>query len=329
MPVSRRRLLVLGGALVAAPVIAYSQGDRRVRRIGIIDYSAAEPGRLGWWKAFRQRLGELGYVEGKNLVVEARFAAGSEAQLAALAAELVKLKVELIATGGTITALAVRKATHDIPIVTATGIDPLRVGLVKTLARPGTNVTGVVSLNDQLAAKRLELLRTFVPKVSRIGLLWDETNPSSKIQLKDTEDAARTMGITKMVRGVKNAADFEPAMAALAKEGSHALIAIPSPAMFSNRALIGQLALKHRLPTMGGARQYAQAGALVSYATDYPHLFRRAAEYADKILKGANPAELPIEQPTKFELIINLHTAKALGISIPQSLLVRADEVIQ
>ena len=150
MPVSRRRLLVLG-ALVAAPVIAYSQGDRRVRRIGIIDYSAAEPGRLGWWKAFRQRLGELGYVEGKNLVVEARFAAGSEAELAALAAELVKLKVELIATGGTITALAVRKATHDIPIVTATGIDPLRVGLVKTLARPGTNVTGVVSLNDQLA----------------------------------------------------------------------------------------------------------------------------------------------------------------------------------
>src|SRR5438105_1633071 len=328
MPVSRRRLLVLG-ALVAAPVIAYSQGDRRVRRIGIIDYSAAEPGRLGWWKAFRQRLGELGYVEGKNLVVEARFAAGSEAELDALAAELVKLKPELIATGGTITALAVRKATRDIPIVTATGIDPLRVGLVKSLARPGTNVTGVVSLNDQLAAKRLELVRIFVPKVSRIGVLWDETNPSSKIQLQDTEDAVRATGITNTVRGVKTSADFEPALAALAKEGSHAVIVIPSPAMFSSRALVAQLAIKHRLPIMSGAREYAQAGALVSYATDYPHLFRRAAEYADKILKGANPAELPIEQPTKFELIINLHTAKALGITIPQSVLVRADEVIQ
>jgi len=326
MALSRRRLLALGGLLAAAPALAQAP---KLRRIGILDYSAAEPGRLGWWKAFRQRLAELGYVEGRNLIVEARFAAGSEQQLAAFAAELAKQKVELIAVGGTMPALAARKATQEIPIVTATGIDPLRTGLVKSLARPGTNVTGVISLSDELAAKRFELLRLFVPHVSRLGVVWDEGNAAARLQLKDTEAAAAAVGVTTTVRGVSNAAQYDVAFDALRKAGSDAVIVVTSAVMFSNREKLFQLALKHRLPTMSGAREYAQAGSLLSYGTDYPHLFRRAAEYADKILKGAKPSELPIEQPNKFELVVNLKTARALAIQVSQSLLVRADEVIQ
>jgi putative ABC transport system substrate-binding protein len=316
----------LGVALAAAPLSAFAQPARKMHRIGILDYGSAES---EYWKAFRQRLRELGYVEGRNLAIEARSASGRQEQLAAHAAELVKLKVDLIAVRGTTAAVAARAATREIPIVTATGSDPIRAGLVSSLARPGGNVTGVVSSSDELGAKLLELLKIFIPRVSRVGILLDETNPPSQNIAKNVQRGAGPLGMTTVTRGVRNPAEYEAAFDDLRRKRCDALVIIGSPALFTERARLSELALKHRLPTIMGARAYVDAGGLVSYGTDYPYLFRRAAEYADKILKGANPGELPIEQPTKFELVVNLKTAKALGIAIPQSVLVRADEVIQ
>ena len=308
------------------PLGSFAQPSGKVWRIGILDYGSAES---DYWNAFRERMRELGYVEGRNLAIEARSASGNQATLASEAAELVKLKVDLIVTRGTTAALSARAATREIPIVMATGADPMRAGVVSSLAHPGGNVTGVVSISDELAFKRIELLKILVPRVSRVGILADATNPPSIDMAKNMQKGAESLGLTTVTRGVQNPSEYEAAFDGLRHERSDAVAIITSPVFFTARARFAELALKYRLPTIMGAREYVDAGGLASYGTDYPGLFRRAAEFADKILKGAKPGDLPVELPTKFELIINLKTAKALGITIPQSLLLRADEVIQ
>ncbi len=308
------------------PLGSFAQPSGKVWRIGILDYGSAES---DYWNAFRERMRELGYVEGRNLAIEARSASGNQATLASEAAELVKLKVDLIATRGATATIAAGAATREIPIVMATGSDAILAGLVSSLAHPGGNVTGVISISAELGFKRIELLKILVPRASRVGILADATNPSSVDSTKNMQKGVESLGMTAFTRSVRNPGEYEAAFDDLRRERSDAIVITPSPVFFTARARLAELALKYRLPTMMGAREYVDAGGLASYGTEYPDLFRRAADFADKILKGAKPGDLPIEQPTRFELVINLKTAKALGITIPQSLLLRADDVIQ
>jgi len=272
---------------------------------------------------------QLGYVEGQGVSFEPRWAQGDTDRLAKLATELVGLKVDLIVTGGTSAAIAAKRATSTIPIVTATGSDPVAVGLVSSLRQPGGNVTGMTSINSELSAKRLDLLRNVAPRASRIAILWDERDAGSRLGVDGTEAAAKTAGLTMHSVPVSSAAGLEAAFATVVRGRAGALIIVGTARLFSYRKRIAELAVKHRLPTVVGSREYVEAGGLASYGTDFPALFRRAVTFVDKILKGAKPADLPMEQPTKFELVINLKTAKALGLKIPQSILIRADEVIQ
>jgi ABC-type uncharacterized transport system substrate-binding protein len=320
-------LSAITGDLLAAPLVGEAQqASGKVPLIGTLDYGAPDAARLNWWKAFRQGLQELGYVESQSIRFEARWAQGRVDRLPGLAAELIRLRVDVIVTGGGEAARAVKQVTSTIPIVMGSGADPVRLGLVKSLARPGGNVTGVTSLSRELIAKRVELLKEFLPTVSRVAVLWDET-PNSRLSVREMEAAAQPLGIDVHVIGVGGPKEFDRAFSAAAKD--RALIVVASPMLFIERKRIADLALKHRLPTVVGGREYAEAGGLFSYAVNYPALFRRAASYVDKILKGAKPADLPIEQPTTFELVINLKTAKALGLTIPPSLLQRADQVIE
>ena len=326
----RRAFLgTLAGGLLAAPLAAEAQQAGKVYRIGLLDFSAPDPARQAWWTALRQQMRQLGYVEGQNVSFEPRWAQGDTDRLPKLAAELVGLKVDLIVTGGTSAAIAAKRATSTIPIVMATGSDPVAVGLVASLRQPGGNVTGMTAINSELAAKRLDLLRIVAPRASRIAILWDETDAGSRLNADGTEAAAKTAGLTIHRVPVGSATGLEAAFATVVRGRAGALIIVSTARLFSYRKRIAELAVKHRLPTVVGFREFVEAGCLASYGTDYPDLFRRAAVYADKILKGAKPADLPVEQPTKFELVINLKTAKAIGLTIPQSLLGRADEVIQ
>jgi putative ABC transport system substrate-binding protein len=321
-------LLVILGTLFLPLAVAGQQAGK-VYRIGLLDYSAPDPARQAWWNAFRRQMRDLGYVEGQNVTFEPRWAQGDDDRLPKLAAELVGLKVDLIVTGGQNAALAAKRATATIPIVTATGTDPVALGLAASLRHPGGNVTGVTSISSELAGKRLELLRIVAPRASPIAILWDERNPASRLSVDGTEAAAKPAGLTIHSVPVRSPAEIEAAFATLVRDRAGALIILPSPAIFSHRKRLVELAMKHRLPTVVGSREYVEAGGLASYGPDYPDQFRHAAVHVDKILKGAKPSDLPIEQPTKFELIINLKTAKALGLTIPPSLLARADEVIQ
>ena len=325
----RRFMAVMAGGLLAGPLAAEAQPAGKVYRIGLLDYSTSDPGRQAWWNAFLQRMRELGYVEGQNVSFQPRWGQGDQARVRKLAAELVGLKVDLIVTGGQSAAIAAKKATSTIPIVMATGSDPVALGLVASLRQPGGNVTGMTSINSELTAKRLDLLRNLAPRVSRIAILWDETDAGSRLGEQEAEAAAKTAGLTIHSVPVSSTAGLEATFATVVRARAGALMVVSTSRLFSYRKRIAELALKHRLPTVVGVREYVEAGSLASYGTDYPDLFRRAAVYVDKILKGAKPADLPIEQPTKFELVINLKTAKALGLTIPPSLLGRADEVIQ
>ena len=320
-------VIVLGIAF--APLASEAQQPGKVYRIGLLDFSAPDPARQAWWGALRQQMRQLGYVEGQNVSFEPRWAQGEDDRLPKLAAELVGLKVDLIVTGGSNAALAAKRASSTIPIVMASGSDPVAVGLVASLRQPGGNVTGMTSINSELAGKRLELLRTVAPRASRIAILWDERDPGSRLGADGTEAAAKTVGLTIHSVSVGSLSGLDAAFATAVRGRAGALIIVSTARLFSYRKRIAELALKHRLPAVVGSREYVEAGGLASYGTDFPDLFRRAAVYVDKILKGAKPADLPVEQPTKFELVINLKTAKALGLTIPQSLLQRADEVIQ
>ena len=325
----RRAFIAATIGLLAAPLAARAQPVGKVVRIGLLDYAASDPASAARWKAFHEQLRGLGYVEGQNVVFEPRWGDGQVGRLPSLAAQLVDAKVDILVTAGSEAALAAKKATNSIPIVTATGGDPVESGLVTGLAQPGGNVTGVISLIAQLAGKRLELLKQLIPRASRIAILRDPDNHSSALSLRGAESAAKPLGVVVQGVGVRGPRDFDAAFLAMKRARTDAVILAENTRFIADRRRIADLAVMHRLPMMVAAKEYAEAGGLISYGTDYLDLFRRAATYVDKILKGAKPGDLPIEQPTKFELVINLKTAKALGLTIPQSLILRADQVIE
>src|SRR5438034_5088791 len=330
--ISRRAFLgTMAGALLTAPLAAEAQQSGKVFRIGILaNVWATDPRVEPLWQAFIQGLQELGYVEGQNITIEHRSSEGRYERLPALAAELVRLKVDVIVVPASQNALAAKEATRTIPIVMASAADPVAEGLVASLARPGGNITGLMgNAGPEIAGKRLELLKEAVPKVSRVALLSNPTNPASAPALGATRAAARSLRLQLQMLEARAPDEIERAFAAMTREHADALVVVTDAMFILQRRRIAAFAAKHRLPTMSGWREDVEIGSLMSYAASGRDNFRRAATYVDKILKGAKPGDLPVEQPTKFELVINLKTAKVLGLTIPQSVLGRADEVIQ
>jgi putative ABC transport system substrate-binding protein len=281
------------------------------------------------YEAFRQGLRDLGYIEGRNIVIERGDAGGKIDRLADAAAELVRLKVKVIVTTGTTGSLAAKQATSTVPIVMTTGGDPVREGLIASLARPGGNITGLTSISTDLAGKRLELLTETIGKLTRVGVLLNPGDPSSSGSLAETEAAARALGVEVQALEVRSPDDFETAFKAASRRRVQALIILQNSLINSQRTRILELATKNRLPTMFGEAAQVESGGLMSYAPNSAELFRRAATYVDKILKGAKPADLPVEQPMKFEFVINLKAAKQIGLTIPPNVLARADRVIR
>jgi putative ABC transport system substrate-binding protein len=328
--IDRRTFLgALAGGFVASPIAVEAQPAGKVWRIGLLSYAASDPASAARWKAFRDRLRELGYVEGQNVIFESRWGGGQVGRLRGLAAELIDAKVDILVTASSEAALAAKQATSSIPIVTATGADPVELGLVASLARPGGNVTGVFSMSNELAGKRLELLKQLIPRISRVAFLRDPDNRASALNLRNAESAAKSLGVVVQGFSVRGPKECDAAFVAMKRARIDAVILGENTPFFADRRRIADLAIVYRLPMVAQAKEYAEAGGLVSYGPDYPDQYRHAAEYVDKILKGAKPGDLPIEQPTKFELVINMKTAKALGLTIPPSVLGRADEVIQ
>ncbi len=318
-------LVAVAFGLLFAPLAAGGQPQGKIPRVGILragslvgDYFA-EP--------FRQGLRELGYVEGQNILLEFRWAEGKPERFPALANDLVQSKVDIIMTSGTAGTRAAREASTTIPIIMAVVGNPVEDGLVNSLARPGGNITGLSMMNPELTAKRLELLKEMVPKLRRVVALQGPT--SSRLIADVTSRAAQSLGLHLEVIEARGRADFASAFAAARRQRADAVIPLASPVFASERRVLVDLAAKHRLPAMYETREFVDEGGLASYGAHYPDLFRRAAVYVDKILKGAKPADLPVEQATRFEFVINLKTAKALGLTIPQSILIRADQVIQ
>ena len=316
-------------ALLAAPLAAEGQPPGKVPRIGLLDDSTPDPARLAGWDGVLRRMAELGYVDGQTVAFERRWARGEVKRLPGLTAELLALNVDIIVTAGTPALVAAHAATATIPIVIAPGGDPVELGIVSSLARPGANVTGVTSLAADLTTKRLEFLRELLSNRARLAVLWDPDSGGARVAIRETQATAGRMGLQVRAYAARTPGELLRAFSAMAQDRVGGLDVAPSPMFFTERHRIADLALKHGLPMMVGAREYAEAGALASYGADYVDLFRRVAAYVDRILKGAKPADLPIEQPTTFHLVINLKTARALSLTIPQSLLLRADQVIQ
>jgi ABC-type uncharacterized transport system substrate-binding protein len=318
--------VVLALGLFLAPLAAEAQPAGKMPRIGHLSTANGLGPRE---EAFRQGLHELAYVEGKNVAIMWRFAEGHEDRLAPLAAELVRLNVDIIVTDGAAVTRVAKSATQTIPIVMKNDGDPVASGHVASLARPGGNITGLTSLVTGLSAKRLEVLSEAIPGVGRVALIWNPVNPQSVTVFKETQAAAQTLVVQLQSHEVREPRDFEAAFQAAAKARARAVTIVSDSVMFAHRAQILELAVKQKLPTMHPQRQWVEDGGFISYGPNFSDLSRRAATYVDKILKGAKPADLPVEQPTKFELVINLKTAKALGLTIPQALLLRADQVIE
>ncbi len=323
----RRQFLLATGALLAAP-LAEAQQAAKVPRIGFLGNSTAalEANLVG---PFREGLRDLGYVEGRNILIEYRWAEGKYERFPALISELIALNVDVIVTAGTPASLAVKKATTAIPLVMVAVGDPVGTGLVASLAQPGGNVTGLTSLSPNLEGKRLELLREVIPGVSHIAVLWNSESPSQVIQEKEVQAAAQVLRMKVLSLGVRTPEEIENSFAAIARERPGALLVLADRLFLHHRTRLMDFAAEHRLPGVHAYRELVESGGLMSYGPSYTGMHRRAAYYVDEILKGAKPAELPIEQPAKFELVINLKSAKALGLTIPQSLLLRADEVIR
>jgi putative tryptophan/tyrosine transport system substrate-binding protein len=292
-------------------------------------FRTSPPSQAESFESFAQGLRDLGYTEGHNIVFERRYASENYEALPSLAAELVDLRPDVILAIGTPAATTAKAATHTIPIVFARISDPVGAGLASSLAHPGGNLTGVSILTRETAAKRLQLLVRAVPDANRVGVLWHPDFPPAGPQFKEVEEAARSLNLTLVPVGVRGPDDFESALGTMREQGVDALIVVNSPMFSENLHRLPGLLLKARLPSIFPTKKEVAAGGLMSYATDYADMYRRAAAYVDKILKGAKPADLPVEQPTKFELVINLKTAKLLGLSIPPLILARADEVIE
>ena len=310
-------------AILVAPFAAKAQEAGKVTRIGMLTASSSP-----FVEAFKQGLRELGYVEGRNIVIEYRSTDGRDERLPGLVADLVRLKVDIIVASSQ-GAVAARQATTAIPIVMPIITDPVRLGLVASLARPGGNVTGLATQNDELPGKWLELVKETLPKVSRVAVLFHPTYDGG-VQLKASEAAARSLGVRLQALKVEHPDDFANAFAEVQKNRAEALVVSSSGLFYAHRTRLVEFAAKHRLPTIYHQSEFVvESGGLMSYGPDFRDLFRRSATYVDKILKGAKPGDLPVQQPTKFELVINMKTAKALRLTIPQSVLSRADQVIE
>jgi putative ABC transport system substrate-binding protein len=324
----RRRdfIKVITGSAVTWPLAARAQQPGKLPTIGFLGTSAASSW-SAWTAAFEQRLGELGWTEGRTVAIEYRWGQGNTERFAEIAAEFVKIRADVIVTAGSAVP-ALKQATSAIPIVFAIATDPVGGGLVKSLARPGGNVTGVSDQQADLAGKRVELLREAIPGLRRLAILANVGYHDVFFELTDVETAARRLGLEATRLEIRRAEDVAPAFQAL-KGQADALYVVSDGLVSANRTRIATFALTARLPTMWGAREYVEPGGLLSYGPNFPDLFRRAAEITDKILRGAKPADIPVEQPTKFDFVINLITAKALGLTIPESLLLRADKVIE
>jgi putative ABC transport system substrate-binding protein len=315
------------GAALAGPRAVGAQQAGKVYRVGFLwDSPAVWPHAL---EGFRQGLRDLGWVEDQNIVIEYRWAEGRFDRLPSLVEELVRLKVDVIVAPTSIYTEAAKRATSTIPIVFASHADPIGSGHVASLARPGANATGLTVVMSETMAKSLELLKAAVPGLTRVAVIWDPGTPSHKPGLKAVEDMGRALGLRLQTMPVRSATEFDSAFSAIVQERAGAVLVLSTPLFMGGARRLAEIALTHKLPTMFGPREHVEAGGLLSYGPDRADLYRRAALYVDKILRGANPADLPVQQATKFELVINLKTAKALRLTIPRSLLVRADEVIQ
>ena len=314
--------------VLAVGVTAKAQQPTKMPRIGYLSINSpsTNPART---EAFRQGLRQLGYVEGKNIVIEWRYAEGKPDRLPALAAELVRLKVDVIVTGGPVPTRAAKETTSTIPIVMAQDSDPVGSGFVASLGRPGGNITGLATLAPELSGKQLELLKEIVPRLSRVAVFGNSINPVNAQMLREAELAARAFKVQLQYLDVLDPKDIETAFRAASKERAEAVLALPSFLLNSQQKQVVDLAVKSRLPAIYDRREFVDDGGLMSYGTNFADLARRAATYVDKILKGRKPADLPVEQPTKFELIINLKAAKQIGLTIPPDVLARADLVIK
>jgi len=322
-------VLALTLGLLAAPLAAEAQQTGKVYRVGVLINKVSDPAEARLWQAFRSSLRERGWIEGQNIVLEFRATEGNTARLPELAADLVRLKVDLIVARASIWVQPVKEATSSIPIVFLTHADPVATGHVASLARPGGNITGLAVLMTDLAPKELELLVSAVPMAKRIAVLWNPDAPSHAPALKAVEEAGRMLRVQLQPVVVRTAAELEGAFAAMARARAQAVLVLGTAIFLAERQRMAELAIKHRLPTMSNLKDAVEAGGLMSYSPNWDDLYRRGAIYVDRILKGAQPADLPVEQATKFELVINLKTAKAIGLTIPQSVLARADELIQ
>ena len=326
----RRRefITLVGGAAASWPLAVRAQQAGKIPGIGLLSpFSPADTAL--WHKAFLRGLRDLGWVDGKNIAIEYRFAEGRNDRLPGIIDELVRLKVDVIVTAVTNDTLAAKNAATGIPIVMAAAGDPVGTGIAASLARPGGNVTGLSQMNPELNGKRLELLKEIAPGISSLAVLLNPEDPISTLGWKEIELPARKLNVEAHALEVRNNAELDKALQQAVKARMNALAIMPNPVFVQNLKRIADFALQNHLPSMFHLREFANVGGLVSYGVDRNDLFQRAASYVDKILKGAKPADLPIEQPTKFELVINLKTAKALGLSVPPTLLSRADEVIE
>ena len=318
---------LVGGAAAAWPLSARGQQPAKAPIIGFLGATTASAGNQ-WAAAFVQRLNELGWIEGRTVAIEYRWADGRNERVAEIASEFVRLKVAVIVTYANTTAAATKRTVTTIPIVFAAAGDPVGTGLVASLARPGGNVTGLSLQQPEIASKRLQILRDLLPNLHTLAILANAGSPNAVLEMGEADAAARRLGLAVVRSEVRKTEDFAPALDAL-KGRAEALYVCSDPLLTTNRLGINTLALGVRLPTMYGFREFVEAGGLISYGPNFPDLFRRAAEYVDKILRGTKPADLPVEQPTKLDLVINLTTAKALGLTIPESFLLRANEVIE
>jgi putative ABC transport system substrate-binding protein len=324
----RESLIALGVAALPWAGAVRAQAPPTLRRIGMLS-GFSPSGYAASYQAFRLGLRDLGWVEGKNISIEYRHAEGRHDRLPDLAADLVGLKVDVIVTAATSDTLAAQRATKAIPIVMVAGGNPVANGLVESLARPGGNVTGLSQMLQEVSGKRLELLKEVVPKLSRVAVLWNPNSTSATLNWKENQQPARQLGIQLFSLEVRSPGELDKAFEAATNMRAGALAILPDPVISTNLERIVDFAAKSRLPSIYQSSEFADAGGLVTYGPDRPDLFRRAATYVDKILKGTKPGDLPVDQPTKLELVVNLKTAKAIGVTIPQSVLFRADKVIE